>query len=274
MVLLITGCRSGFGLGFAVEAARRGHTVYAGLRDVTTATELMARAGGGDVRPVQLDVTKAVEREAAVQRIIEEQGRLDGLVNNAGVALGGFLEQIDEDELRKVFDVNVIGAWALTRAVLPTLRAQGSGRIVMISSSSGLFALPGLGAYASSKFALEGMSEAWRHELRPFGIDVYLVEPGPYRTDIWGRNRTLTRNADSEGAYAALVQRLNTRMDARVRKVVREPDEVIERVVDLLDGPRQRLRHPMGPGVLQRRLSRLLPSSLIERMIQRSLLAP
>jgi len=276
MVLLVTGCRSGFGLGIAVEAARRGHTVYAGLRDLGTRDELVARAGSTDVRPVQLDVTRPQEREAVVQRMLSEHGRIDGLVNNAGIALGGFLEQIDEDELRRVFDVNVFAAWALTRDVLPTLRQQQQGTVVMLSSASGLMALPGLGAYAASKFALEGMSEAWRHELAPFGIDVYLVEPGPYKTDIWGRNRTVTRHADDpdEGPYDAITERVESRMMAQVGKIVREPDEVIQRVVDLLEGPRRTLRHPMGPGVLQRRIAKLLPFGVVERSVRKTLMEP
>lgn len=274
MVVLITGCRSGFGLGFAVEAGRRGHTVYAGLRDLDTATELLARSAGSDVRPVQLDVTIPAEREAVVARILEEQGRIDALVNNAGVALGGFLEQVDEDELRRVFDVNVFAAWALTCEVLPAMRERRTGRVVMISSASGLFALPGLGAYAASKHALEGMSEAWRHELAPFGIDVYLVEPGPYKTDIWTRNRTLARHARDPGPYSELAERVDSRMDAQVQTIVRDPAEVVQRVVDLVDGPRRALRHPMGPGVTQRRLAKLLPFGVVERMVRRRLLDP
>ncbi|MBX2802520.1 MAG: SDR family NAD(P)-dependent oxidoreductase, partial [Myxococcales bacterium] len=152
-VVLITGCGSGFGRLAALEAARRGHIVYAGLRSMSSASDLRAAATGLDVIPLPLDVTVAEQRTAAVERILTEQGGLDGLVNNAGVALGGFLEDVDEDEIRHLFEVNVFGAWALTKACLPALRQADRATVVMISSLSAVMALPGLGAYAASKFA-------------------------------------------------------------------------------------------------------------------------
>lgn len=274
MVVLVTGCRSGFGLKIAVEAARRGHVVYAGLRDLETRNDLETAAGDLPVHPVQLDVTSASEREAVVARILEEQGRIDVLVNNAGVALGGFLEQVEEDELRKVLDVNVIGAWAMTRAVLPAMRAQGSGRILMMSSVSGIMALPGLGVYATSKFGLEGMSEAWRHELALFGIDIYLIEPGAYRTDIWGRNRAVCRNADDpDSPWAAHARALDEKFAAIVNKSVREPEEVVDHCCDLMTGPRQTLRHPMGPGTRLRRFMKLMPWRILESRVRSMLLS-
>ncbi|MBA2320652.1 MAG: SDR family NAD(P)-dependent oxidoreductase, partial [Deltaproteobacteria bacterium] len=121
-VVLVTGCRSGFGLLTAVELARRGHVVYAGLRDPESAEALVGAAKGLVVRLVPLDVTRGDQREAVVEQILAEQGRIDVLVNNAGVALGGFLEDVDEDEFRQVFDTNVLAPWALTKAVLPTMR--------------------------------------------------------------------------------------------------------------------------------------------------------
>jgi len=225
--VLITGCRSGFGLGTAVAAARAGFTVYAGLRDLATAGELERAAAGLPVTPLQLDVTRAEEREAAVARILEEQGRLDGLVNNAGVALGGFLEQVDEDELRHVFDVNVFGAWGMTRACIPAMRRGGGGAVVMVSSMSGRTALPALGVYAGSKFALEGISEAWRHELKPFGIRVVIVEPGAYRTDILERNMKLSRRAlDPDGPYTEYMKSAAQLFQTITDRIARDPAEV------------------------------------------------
>ena len=276
MVLLVTGARSGFGLGVAVEAARRGHVVYAGLRDIDTRDDLVARSAGLDVRPVQLDITRAAEREAVLSRIVEEEGRLDALVNNAGVALGGFLEEVDEDEVRKVFEVNVFATWALTRDVLPTMRAQGSGRIVMLSSASAVMPLPGMGVYAASKSALEGMSESLRHEVAPFGIDVSILQPGPYDTDIWGRNRTLARSVeDDDSPYAAIRQRVDERITSIARGNMRDPHEVVERILTLCEGTGpSTFRHPMGPGVLQRRLIKLLPFRLVEGRLRKKLIDP
>ncbi|MFK7929704.1 MAG: SDR family NAD(P)-dependent oxidoreductase [Myxococcota bacterium] len=273
MVVLVTGCRSGFGLGIAEDLGHRGHTVYAGLRDLSTAGELIARTSAYDVHPVQLDVTLADERQAVVAQILDEQGSIDALVNNAGVALGGFLEQVDEDELRRVLDVNVVGAWALTKLVLPSFRERRAGKIVMVSSVSGIMALPGLGVYATSKFALEGMTEAWRHELAHFGIDIYLVEPGAYRTDIWARNRAVCRKArDPDSPWAALSQTVDQNFQAAVDRDLRDPKEVVDKITALLEGQRQGLRHALGPGTRLRRALKIAPFWVVERAVRRRLM--
>jgi NAD(P)-dependent dehydrogenase (short-subunit alcohol dehydrogenase family) len=266
MVVLVTGCRSGFGLLLAEGAARRGHVVYAGLRDPATDGELRERTRGLDVRPLALDVTHPAQRTEAVARILSEQGRIDALVNNAGTPLGGFLEEVGEDELRGVFEVNFFGVWLLTREVLPAMRAQQRGTIVMMSSRSGRSAFPALGTYASSKFALEGLSEAWRHELRPFGIDVYLVEPGPFKTDIWERNRRVSVNAfRPDGPY----QRFESKLDATFKKVAagaRDPKQVVDRTLDLLGKRGAPLRHSIGG--LDQHLFELLPFGVRERIVR------
>src|SRR5690606_6191985 len=133
--------------------------------------------------------------------------RLDALVNNAGVGLGGFQEQVETDELQRLFDVNVLSIHALTRLALPHLRAS-KGMVMNVSSMAGRQAMPGLGAYAASKFAVEGMTEALRHELRPFGVRVVLVEPGPYKTDIFERNRWMARATSEPGPYSRFLRRL------------------------------------------------------------------
>ncbi len=249
-VALVTGCRSGFGLLTAVELARRGTVVYAGLRDLQTADALIAAAGELPVIPVQLDVTVADQRAAVVGRILDERGRIDVLVNNAGIAIGGFLEQLTEDELRALLDVNVVAVWALIQAVLPSMRRQGGGHIVNVSSISGRMALPGLGAYATSKFALEGLSEALHHEVAPFGIRVCLVEPGPYKTDIFGRNRRMAEGAATAAAddpYAGRAARL-LELTERATAAAGDPSEVAVRIADLCQQQRPALRHPLGRG--------------------------
>lgn len=270
-VVLITGCRSGFGLVAALEAARRGHVVYAGLRDLATADALREQTQGLRVIPIQLDVTAPEQRKAAVAQILAEQGRISALVNNAGVALGGFLEQIEEDEIRHVFDVNVFGAWGMTKEVLPAMRAQSGGTVVMVSSMSGRMALPCLGAYAGSKFALEGMSEAWRHELAAFGIDVVLIEPGPYATDIFGRNRSEARQArDPSSPYARWVTHMDALVKRQVERKQGDPSEVAVRICDVIERERPAFRHPMGPGSLVRTLAlRFAPFSALEYAVRR-----
>jgi NAD(P)-dependent dehydrogenase (short-subunit alcohol dehydrogenase family) len=272
MVTLVTGCRSGFGLLIAVTCARAGHTVYAGLRDLETAGDLRAAAGDLPVFPVQLDVTDPAQIDTVVATIEAEHGAVGTLVNNAGKALGGFLETLTGDELRRLFDVNVFAVHALTQRCLPAMRAAGQGVIVNVSSTSGILALPGLGAYASSKFALEGMTEAWRQELRPFGLHTYLVEPGPYKTDIWGRNRTVGAGGfQQDGPYAPY----EANMDAIARKYedrAGDAQDVADAILKLVDGPQTALRHVMGPAARLRFYGkRLLPFSWIEALIQRVL---
>ncbi|MEQ1502091.1 MAG: SDR family NAD(P)-dependent oxidoreductase [Myxococcota bacterium] len=271
-VVLVTGCRSGFGLLTAAEAVRRGHVVYAGVRDPDTADALV-EATGGEARVVTLDVTDAAHRAAVVDRILADEGRIDALVNNAGRPLGGFLEQLDEDELRALFDVNVFAAWAMTKAVLPAMRAQGSGAVVMVGSMSGRMAFPALGAYAASKFALEGLSEAWRHELAPFGVRVTIVEPGPYATDIWDRNRFVGRHAaDADSPYAVLVARIDARLASRAKASAGDPQEVAARICDLIAAPNPAFRHPMGRlSGLRTAAVKLAPFGLLERAVARAL---
>ncbi len=272
-VALVTGCRSGFGLGVAQIAARTGFVVYAGLRDIGTRQALEDATRGLPVHPIQLDVTRADERASAVERIRKEHGRLDALVNNAGLPLGGFLEQVEEDELRHLFDVNVFGAWGMTKACLPLMRASGGGTVVMVSSMSGRTAIPGLGAYAGTKFALEGLSEAWRHELAVFGIRVVAIEPGAYRTDIFSRNRRICRNArDPSSPYAPYVERLDRLYDRTVARIARDPDEVCRKIVELMSERRPAFRHPVGPGARPREAALwLLPFGAIEAAVHRAL---
>ncbi|HFE45775.1 MAG TPA: SDR family NAD(P)-dependent oxidoreductase [Nannocystis exedens] len=269
MIVLVTGCRSGFGLLIAVAAARAGHQVYAGLRDLMTRERLEAAAAGLPVTPIQLDVTAPQERQAALTRILAKHGRIDALINNAGIALGGFIEQLGDDELRKVFEVNVFGALALMQLCLPTFRGQRSGVIINISSMSGRAGLPGLGGYAASKFALEGMTEALRHEMRPFGVRVALVEPGPYKTDIFGRNRRVAAKSESPGDYA----KMGAKMESIFSEVkMGDPREVADLVVNILGDPRPRLRYPLGPKVRGRLwMNRILSFELQEKIIARVL---
>ncbi|MCA8964483.1 MAG: SDR family oxidoreductase [Polyangiaceae bacterium] len=270
MIVLVTGCRSGFGKLIAHGAARAGHTVYAGLRDLDTAAELLEGAPGGIV-PLALDVTSDEQRQAAVTRILDEHGRIDALINNAGIAIGGFVEQFDEDEVRQVFDVNVFGAWALTKLCLPGMRARGDGLILNVTSVAGRLANPGLAIYAGSKFALEGITEGLRHEMRPFGVRVVLVEPGPYRTDIMSRNRRMVRAAEERSPYAAHQAKLLAmleKMEARLG----DPQEVADLCVRLLDDPAPRLRYALGPTTTARlALKRFAPFGLTEAVMKRLL---
>lgn len=263
--MLITGCSSGFGRLTALMAARAGWIVYAGLRDPKDAAALLAEVPGGKLRPLALDVTRPEQRIAAIQQIEAEEGRLDALVNNAGRALGGFLELVEEDELRSLLDINLIAPFALTRSALPLLRRSAPATVVMVSSTSGITALPGLGAYATSKFGLEGMSEAWRHELSPLGVRVVLIEPGAYATDIIGRNRVLCRGAANPGVYAPWSQGLLDVFENSFARIARDPHEVAHAILSILNDRNPPLRYPLGPGSSLRSLfRRLLPFRVME----------
>jgi NAD(P)-dependent dehydrogenase (short-subunit alcohol dehydrogenase family) len=179
----ITGASSGFGTAFAEHALERGDNVVATARNVSKLEALVARAPDR-VLAVTLDVTNASTIQPAVDAAVRRFGRIDYLFNNAGYGIVGAIEETSDAELRAVLDTNFFGAVAVTRAVLPVMRAQRSGAIVNVSSMGGQMSFEGVGAYSASKFALEGMSEALALEVKPFGIKVLIVEPGAFRTEF------------------------------------------------------------------------------------------
>ena len=267
MIVLLTGCRSGFGLLAAVSAARAGHTVYAGLRDVSTAGALREGAGGLPVHPVQLDVTDPAQRERVVTDIVAEHGRLDALINNAGIALAGPLEEVSEAELRKVFEVNLFGLWELTRLVLPGMRERREGIVINVSSMAGRMALPCLGAYAASKHALKGLTEALRMELDEHGVRVTLVEPGPYKTDIFARNKALAGALDREGPYGKLIAQVDAMSEQAIDKAG-DAQDVADLLTTLLTTPSPKPRYTLGPTTELRRFLRwALSDGAFERII-------
>jgi NAD(P)-dependent dehydrogenase (short-subunit alcohol dehydrogenase family) len=177
---LITGCSSGFGRDIAAAAVERGDHVVATARRPETLTEL------DGALTLALDVTNPAQIEAAVAATLERFGRIDVLVNNAGIGTVGAVEMIEPEHLRQVMETMFFGAVALTQAVVPHMRAQGEGAIVQISSMGGQVVYPGYGAYCAAKFALEAMSEALAAEVGPLGIKVVVVEPGAFRTGLLG----------------------------------------------------------------------------------------
>ena len=190
-VWLITGCSTGFGRELAQVAAAKGDAVAGTLRR----TEQMADFEALDpdhLMPLQMDVTQPEQVAAGVQQVLNRYGRIDVLVNNAGYGSIGPIEEIPAAEVQRQFDVNVFGALDLIRSVLPSMRAQGSGHIINVSSIAGLRGNAGVGIYNASKFALEGIGEALAKEVGPLGIHVTNVEPGPFRTDWAGRSATFT----------------------------------------------------------------------------------
>ncbi len=186
-VVLITGCSSGFGAAAARAFGRNGDTVYASMRTLRKAGDLqaLARSESLDIRPLELDVTQPASFSALLERIVKESGRIDVLVNNAGVLRAGAFEDLDEAALREVMETNFFAPFLLARAVLPHMRRQRGGYIIMISSLSGIAGLPGDVAYTASKFAVEGATEALRHEIDRWNIKLALVQAGLYATGIF-----------------------------------------------------------------------------------------
>ena len=180
-VILITGASSGIGFDAARTLARQGHRVYAAARRV----ERMEPLKADGVIPLRLDVTDEASMQEAVRTILEAEGRIDALVNNAGYGYFGAIENVSMEEARRQLEVNVFGMARLCQLVLPSMREQGSGRIVNISSGAGKAVMYFGGWYHVSKYSVEALSDALRMEVKPFGIDVALIEPGGIRTD-WG----------------------------------------------------------------------------------------
>ncbi len=197
-VWLITGCSSGFGREVALAALAAGDRVLATARRPETLKDLEV-AGGDRVRTAALDVTDAGQVDAAVKTALETFGRIDVVVNNAGHGSVGAVEELTMAELRALLEVMFFGAVEVTKAVVPYLRAQGSGTVVQISSMGGQLSMPGFGAYCAAKFALEGLSEALAAEVAPFGVRVLIVEPGAFRTEFGGDRMHRSRTID---AYA------------------------------------------------------------------------
>lgn len=206
--ILITGCSSGFGYDASKYFAEKGHHVYATMRNVNgknaeAAKALSDYASSNDysIDVVELDVTSDESVAAAVAQI----PTVDVLINNAGSGFGGPLEAFSSDQVLAQLDLNIVGTFRVAKAVLPGMRKQGSGLIIQVSSTAGRACFPGFGVYHASKWGLEGMSEAMRYELAPLGIDVVIVEPGPFSTSFFG-NMIAPKEMEVATAYQHVVE--------------------------------------------------------------------
>jgi len=236
-VILITGCSSGFGLCIAVRLAVQGHQVYATMRNLEKSQALKEELAqrGATAKILSLDVTNLGSIHDTFKFIERESGSLDTLINNAGFALGGTFEDLSQDEIRQQFETNFFGVQNVTRAALPFMRRQRSGKIINISSIAGLYALPGLGAYNASKWALEGFSESLYYELKPFGISVCMVEPGSYKTKIFTENARFAANGtDPKSPYYTFSNAFVARIKKIRDGIMKDPDEVAALVEQLV----------------------------------------
>ncbi len=239
--VLVTGASRGIGLAITRHMSARGWKVYAAARSDSALRELAAIPG---VHPVKLDITDRISVAALAGEL---PARLDGVVNNAGIVVNGPVEGLTLDDLTRQLEVNVVAQVAVTQAVLPKIRAA-AGRIVFISSVSGLITTPGTGAYCASKYALESLADALRIELRPWGIAVSLVEPGPIRTDIWGDilvdHDRMVEQLDAEHRVLYAPQLNGTRkLLARMQKMAADPEKVVKAVDHALTARRPKSRY-------------------------------
>jgi NAD(P)-dependent dehydrogenase (short-subunit alcohol dehydrogenase family) len=249
-VWLITGASSGFGRAIVDAALSRGDAVVAGTRNADAFGDLP-----DGVHPVVLDVTAAVQREAAVAATIERFGRIDVLVNNAGRTQVGAVEETTDAELRSLFDLHFFAPAALTRLVLPHMRRQGSGAIVQMSSVGGQTTAPGFGAYCATKFALEGLTETLHDEVAGFGIRTLIVEPGAFRTGLFRpgaayESQAMPEYADTVGPTRAYVRGTDGLQPG-------DPAKAAQAILTALDADEPPLRLVLGAdaiGNIERRL--------------------
>ena len=237
MLFLITGVSSGLGAALAKAALAAGHSVAGTIRRAADG-EAFASLAPGRSHAVPLDVTDIPAIQPAIDRIVQSVGAIDVLVNNAGYGFEGLVEESSLEQLRHQFEVNFFGAVAVTKAVLPHMRARRSGRIINITSVGGLITHPGTSFYHASKFALEGFSESLGKEVNPFGIHVTAIEPGGFRTDWAGRS--MIRGARSIPDYDAIFEPIRAARRARDGRQIGDPAkgaQVILDVVGMTDPP-------------------------------------
>lgn len=269
---MVTGASSGIGRAAALRLDRRGWRVFAGVRREEDA-DALRRAASERLRPLFLDVTdeaQVADAATAVETATGEPG-LDALVNNAGVAMGGPLEFLPIDAFRRQLEVNVVGQLAITQALMPAIR-RASGRIVNIGSISGRSTVPLVGAYAASKHALEAMTDALRMELRPWNIEVVIVEPGAVRTDIWRRS---IERAERMGErmpeharelYGRLIAGVRRRSEGASERGI-AADRVADVIEHALSARRPKTRYLVGRDARIRAWLQRLPDRWRDRII-------
>ena len=258
-VILVTGASSGIGRACATGLAQQGHRVYG--------TSRAPRSKDYNFTMLSMNVIDTASVLAAVQTLLEREGRIDVVINNAGFGYGGAVEDTAIEEAHTILETNFFGALRVCHAVLPSMRAQGSGTIINISSIGGLVSLPFQGLYSASKYALEGISEALRMEVKRFGIHVVLVEPGDTCTQFTA-NRRNTRNADKSPVYREAYRRTLAQIEADECNGA-APEAIARTVMRIVATPRPKVRYIVGQfhQKLAVLVKRLVPSGLFERII-------
>jgi NAD(P)-dependent dehydrogenase (short-subunit alcohol dehydrogenase family) len=241
-VILITGTNSGFGWLTANSCAALGHKVYATMRNTKglnaeKAKELVQQA---NIEVLDVDVTNGKSVTDAVATIINKEGRIDVVVNNAGIYAIGIAESFTEDDLDRMLNVDVTGAWRIIRAALPHMRKQAEGLIINISSVAGRFSFPFSTIYNGAKFAIEGLTEGLHYEVRPLGVDVVMIQPGPFPTEVWGKIAT---GSDATviagyGNLAKVPEQIGAGIMQMFENLKPNPQLVADAIIKLIDTPK------------------------------------
>jgi NAD(P)-dependent dehydrogenase (short-subunit alcohol dehydrogenase family) len=260
-VILITGASSGFGHAIATPLAAQGHRVFGTARSPRTAATVCFTT-------LPLDVTQDESVQACVSQVIGAAGRIDVLINNAGIGIAGAIEDTTPAEAQLQFDTNFFGLHRVCRAVLPNLRAQRAGTIINVSSLAGRISVPFQGFYSATKFAIEAYTEALRMEVRPFGISVSMIEPGDFATSFTA-NRRMTKETQPASAYYEPATRAIATM-ARDEQGNRDLSPVVAAVETILRSRRPALRYPRANAVQRifNSLRPFLPQVLSEYLIR------
>jgi len=272
--VVVTGASTGIGEATTRKLKQLGFDVFAGVRK----DEDAERARSNGMRPVRIDVTDSATIESARAEVEEAVGgRLSALVNNAGVAISGPIEFVDPDELRRQLDINVVGQVAVTQAFMPMLRAA-RGRVVNISSIGGRIALPLVGPYAASKFALEAISDSLRREVRRQGVEVIVIEPGAIKTPIWGKGNAAADEmlADAppevEKLYGDTIRALRAETVKIEQKRGLPPEAVADVVGQALTADKPKTRYLVGRDAKMRAaMAKRLPDRVMDSLIGRAL---
>src|SRR5689334_8572647 len=254
-VVLITGTSSGFGRLIAETLARKKFHVFATMRNTkarnaAAARELeeLAQQASLNLQVLELDVTQDSSVEQAVNEVVAKCGRIDVLVNNAGYGIMDLSETVTVAQAQRQLDVNFFGVLRMNRAVLPVMKRQGSGLLLHVSSGGGRLAIPGMGLYCASKFAMEALAETYRYELASQGIDSVIIEPGPYATPIADKLET----GEDEQRRAGYGEMANVPASVlqKIRKSRANPQEIADKVLQIIETPagQRKLRYRVGPG--------------------------
>jgi NAD(P)-dependent dehydrogenase (short-subunit alcohol dehydrogenase family) len=273
--VLVTGASTGIGRATALRLDRDGWKVFAGVRKEEDADSLRSE-GSGRLAPVTLDVTDADQIAAAAELIGREaEGGLNGLVNNAGVAVPGPLETVPLEDLRHQLEVNLIAYVAVTQAMLPEIR-RAEGRVVFLSSIGGRIAFPFGGPYHASKFATEAIGDVFRQELRPWGLKVSIIEPGSIDTPIWERGQRKAEDVEAKSPrtnllYGAALDKFRKVLEDTAERGI-PPEKVAKAISHALEAKRPRARYLVGlDAKVQARIQPLIPTSLFDRIVARQL---